>query len=586
LYSPSDRFVQEFFIENAYPSRRTVEAVYNFLRNSTDDPIEMTQEELKDALQLDTGGEGIGKCEQLLQKAGVLERLDPCQNMGVVSLKSDLPSLVDLLPPQARVQRKVLRAVEKLVGARRHEMVYFQKAELQRLTDIDADPLHRALLNLRSLSVFDYVPPFRGRAIHMIRRDLEPHKIEIDFDQLSVRKAAEYEKLRRMIQLARGQQCRQEEILHYFGEANPQPCGNCDNCARAGRGRGTSTRDIQEQGNSPGVMESVRIVLAGVARAKGRCGRNLVAQMLCGSAASGVKKMRFDQLSTFGLLKQLKQTEVIVLIDALLDVGCLTQVSPEPGRPRIQLTELGEQVMREQTTLPRTILLPDDLLLKLKKDEPRVSTNQARPTAQNTALPEKQIAAPVAPPENPSKKREPTMRPEADSAWAEQEAEQLQNEDAEVEVYFERDWQQQELSEREWEPEREAESAAEQTYRRAEPPREARSAPLESLARKSVENPARQPRHYWVWRMLSAGFSVEECQAALGLAAVELLDAALRAVEEGWPVEAKWCLSDDDYLKLANLHAADPSLARRPPAAKLPPGLTYQHFQWYLLTRK
>src|SRR5690606_35451383 len=47
LYSASDRYVQEFFIDNAYPSRRTVEAVYNFLRQSPDDPIELTQEELK-----------------------------------------------------------------------------------------------------------------------------------------------------------------------------------------------------------------------------------------------------------------------------------------------------------------------------------------------------------------------------------------------------------------------------------------------------------------------------------------------------------------------------------------------------------
>jgi ATP-dependent DNA helicase RecQ len=611
LYSPSDRFVQEFFIENAYPSRRTVEAVYNFLRRSTDDPIELTQEELKDALQLDTGGEGIGKCEQLLQKAGVLERLDPCQNMGVVCLKSDLPTLVDLLPPQARVQRKVLRAVEKLVGPRRHEMVYFQKTELQRLTEIDADPLHRALLNLRSLSIFDYVPPFRGRAIHMIRRDLEPHQLEIDFEQLAVRKEAEYEKLRRMVQLARGQQCRQEEILRYFGEEDPQPCGNCDNCTKAGRVRGNGSQAAAPaaKGNSAGVMESVRIVLAGVARTKGRCGRTLVAQMLCGSSAAGVKKMRFDQLSTFGLLKNLKQTEVMTLIDSLLDVGCLTQVSPEPGRPRVQLTEIGEQVMREQVTLPRTILLPDSLLSKLNgKGSPTAANEVERPAEvkrtsalSNSALPvEKsmsngrsatesfEIAAServesrhsTSAIEKPTRGRTSDKKNDPNSILAEQDDDEIPS--LAEEMVFERDWQQQELSEREWEPEREPED--ERIFYLNQPAMDAGSSTLEAIARKSVENPERQPRHYWVWRMLSAGFSAKECQAALGMDANELLDAALRAAEEGWPVAAEWCLSVDEQMHLTHLVTTEPGIKHRPQSAKLPPGLSYQHLQWFLRT--
>lgn len=581
LYSPSDRFVQEFFIENAYPSRRTVEAVYNFLRRSTDDPIELTQEELKEALQLDTGGEGIGKCEQLLQKAGVLERLDPCQNMGVVCLKSDLPTLVDLLPPQARVQRKVMRAVEKLVGLRRHEMVYFQKSELQRLTEIDADALHRALLNLRSLSVFDYVPPFRGRAIHMLRRDLEPHQLDIDFEQLAIRKEAEHEKLRRMIQLARGQQCRQEEILRYFGEENPQPCGNCDNCTRAGRIRGKAIQGIATvKGNSAEVMECIRIVLAGVARAKGRCGRTLVAQMLCGSSAAGVKKMRFDQLSTFGLLKNLKQTEVMTLIDSLLDVGCLTQVSPEPGRPRVQLTELGEQVMREQVTLPRIILLPDVLLSKLNGKSSRSSVSEAIEPAVLTrgSMPSISVQANKEPTKEPSSKTPNDLN----SILAEQEdGEGLSQSGGMV---FERDWQQQEHSEREWEPEREQED--ERIFYLDKPEMEVNSATHEEIARKSVENPARQPRHYWVWRMLSAGFSAQECQAALGMDADDLLDAALRAAEEGWPVASEWCLSNDEQMRLGQLVSREPEIKRRPQSAKLPPGLSYQHLQWFLRTHE
>ena len=63
----------------------------------------MTQQEVKEQLGLPIGGEGVGNCEQLLESAGVLERLIASQNMAAVRLDSDLPTLVDLLPKQAKV---------------------------------------------------------------------------------------------------------------------------------------------------------------------------------------------------------------------------------------------------------------------------------------------------------------------------------------------------------------------------------------------------------------------------------------------------------------------------------------------------
>ncbi len=52
LYHAADRFIQEYFIENAYPGRENVEAVYDFLSGLDDDPIQMTQQEVKEQLGL------------------------------------------------------------------------------------------------------------------------------------------------------------------------------------------------------------------------------------------------------------------------------------------------------------------------------------------------------------------------------------------------------------------------------------------------------------------------------------------------------------------------------------------------------
>ncbi|HWC89893.1 MAG TPA: ATP-dependent DNA helicase RecQ, partial [Pirellulales bacterium] len=108
LFSAGDWKIQEFFIESAYPSREIVSRVYEFLRAMDADPIELTQQEIKESLNLPIGSDGIGTCEQLLEKAGVLERLEPYQNMAIVRIDSNLPTLVDLLPRQAKVQRRVM----------------------------------------------------------------------------------------------------------------------------------------------------------------------------------------------------------------------------------------------------------------------------------------------------------------------------------------------------------------------------------------------------------------------------------------------------------------------------------------------
>ena len=339
LYSPSDRYIQEYFIESAYPARENVQLVYDFLRKIQDDPIELTQQEIKENLGLPIGAEGVGTCEQLLESAGVLERLIAKENLATVRLDSDLPTLVDLLPKQAKVKRQVLRAIEKLVGPRRQEMVTFRPGELARAAQLDATSLAHALRELNELDVFTYVPPFRGRAIRMIHRDSPFDSLEIDFEALERLKAAEYEKLNLVIRFALSTRCRQQEILDYFGDAPGGSCRHCDNCDRLGpaggaaaAGNDTSPRQARvaddpslalrasgEAATDEKVRTTLRMILAGVARAQSRvrCGKNLIAQMLCGSGSSRLAKLGFDRLSTFGLLKHLTQPDVAMLIDAL-----------------------------------------------------------------------------------------------------------------------------------------------------------------------------------------------------------------------------------------------------------------------------
>ena len=68
--------------------------------------------------------------------------------------------------------------------------------------------------------------------------------------------------------------------------------------------------------------------------------------MWYGSAAKNVIQAHLNQLSTYGLLKDMRQEDILVYIEALCAARCLRI---KPGvYPTISITELGERVMREQ----------------------------------------------------------------------------------------------------------------------------------------------------------------------------------------------------------------------------------------------
>ena len=69
-------------LRTPFPRGMRFERSMSYLRQSPEDLLELTQEEVKDALGLSLGNEGIGTCERLLEKAGVLERMEPNQKYG------------------------------------------------------------------------------------------------------------------------------------------------------------------------------------------------------------------------------------------------------------------------------------------------------------------------------------------------------------------------------------------------------------------------------------------------------------------------------------------------------------------------
>ena len=394
LYGYQDRFVQEFFIENAHPGKDIVRRVYEYVMAQDADPIEQTQQEIRDALQLSISAEAVGTSLQILSRTGTLERLEAGQGLAMLRINSDLPSLIDVLPREAKNQRKAMRAIEKAVGDRRYEQVFVHPRWLEQQADLDHDSLLRALREVTKLESVEYVPPFRGRAVHVRKRGIPFEELKIDFQQLQLRKNAEIEKLEQVIAFAQARNCRQMSILDYFGDPHARPCGLCDRCqGKVGWPRvnsnGTAASSAKTTTHAPGNDKNeqqsqpppaiMQKVLEAISRTHGRLGKNLLAQFLQGSQNAKVQRLRLERLAGFGMLQTLSQAQAVQVLDALLQVGILAQQEVTAHRPTVSMTPVGEAVLKGKDPWPE-LTLSKALRAKLETLQPSPASGPVKKT--------------------------------------------------------------------------------------------------------------------------------------------------------------------------------------------------------------
>lgn len=414
LYSMQDRYIQEFFIENNYPPRDVIQSVYEFLRERPEDPIELTLEQIREEMGAQVSAESIGSCLGILARTRILERLEAGGGLAMIRINSDLPTLVELFPSEAKVRRHVLRLLERAVGDRRFEDVFVHPRWLLQESGIERDTLQRALREINKLEDVEYVPPFRGRAVHFRRTDVPFEELDIDFVALKKRMDAEFDRLNQVVQYAQSPLCRQASILNYFGDPDAKPCGQCDRCnrkpgwpafkltpvssdakQRAEQVKQSVETNLQKTPNAAKPLQqlpdAVKLaflvqVMDAVARVHGRLGKHLIAQYLCGSNNAKVQKLNLHRLSSFGLLQGFRQDDGVELLDAMLAAGLLRQEEVNRHRPTVSISpQLTDLSVRDQ--LLQSLELPPALAAKIARIAGKTAQTGTNSQASSSAKP-------------------------------------------------------------------------------------------------------------------------------------------------------------------------------------------------------
>ena len=330
LFNYADKNTHDFFIEGSYPTPELARNIYNALVSTGLKRIELSAAEI--AKRAGARNEmAVQSALYLLERAGHIARTAKVERHG-----SPHES-----PPWERGTAQTKPALNGTAGA---------------------SPAPVAPESTSSNA------PRRARGIIMLD-SVPATNLRIDAADVTRRAALERRKLREIIEFCYTELCYRAHILDYFGDRHhARQCGTCGNCSPHSPARTPLTSDEvlsdatlpgrdRRKGStasppvSPRVLtdeESLRVrkILACAARMKGRFGKHLLAASLRGSAAKNVMTAHLNELSTYGLLKDMRQEDILFYIEALLSGGCL-RVSGGTY-PTVSITELGERVMREQ----------------------------------------------------------------------------------------------------------------------------------------------------------------------------------------------------------------------------------------------
>jgi ATP-dependent DNA helicase RecQ len=226
LFSPSDRRLQEFFIEMNYPDREVILSVYQALLQRPEDPVWLTYGEIGRLCSPPVEEMAVSSSLKILEEPGVVHRLHRYENLAELYLKRRPKEILDAISKKSASKAALIEFLtDHYTEEELLEGIQFLPDEMIEKVHLSKETLRRMMADMEEHGEGTYIPPFRGRGVRLLSRKALS-ELPIDFETLRLRKAHQLEKLNRMMEYGTVSRCRRAFLLQYFGESFPsQNCG-------------------------------------------------------------------------------------------------------------------------------------------------------------------------------------------------------------------------------------------------------------------------------------------------------------------------------------------------------------------------
>ncbi len=334
LYEDRDYHIQEYFINNSYPTIDEIKIVYNSICNSSKIAVGSSLDKRillnNNVINLLTNNKiNQTKMNSALSVLDANDLVDFSSNnisysfVQILFNKEDLRTFIE----------KFARDVNKdlLIQLLRDfsESIFLQKKKidisiLASKLSVNQKEIIESLKRLAIAGVIEYSAPTDKPSIKLIGERIAPNSLRIDVEHFNNLKENAKLKLNLMRNFAFTDSCRFKSILNYFGEELPDyACGKCDNCRN------------EVYKNRPQLEYLEEIVIDTIHQSGNRIRTNELIKILLGNDKHGNLKNN----PNFGVCKHFKKDDLLDTIDALINKDVVKKFDSQ-----LAITELGKDI--------------------------------------------------------------------------------------------------------------------------------------------------------------------------------------------------------------------------------------------------
>lgn len=162
------------------------------------------------------------------------------------------------------------------------------------------------------------------------RSDIVTNKLLIEQGYPNQNHSNEYEKLNDMVDYCNTDKCLRKYLLEYFGETPDfDECDNCGNC--------NSEIEVTD------ITTDSKKILSCIRRMNERFGMGLVTDVLKGSNSAKIRSLGFDNLSTYGIMKDYSKDTIKNIISFLISEGYI--ISTGDKYPILSLSASANDIL-------------------------------------------------------------------------------------------------------------------------------------------------------------------------------------------------------------------------------------------------
>ena len=181
---------------------------------------------------------------------------------------------------------------------------------------------------------------------------------ELTVEQQELLRARDYDRLKQMTFYSTTNTCLRNFILNYFGEKSSKYCGNCSNCL-------TQFQEVD-------VTVEAQKILSCIKRTGEHFGKKMICDILRGSRNERIIRMGVDSQTTYGLMKEYKESQVREIIDYLEFEGYIESRGNE--YPALAITSKANSVLFGNESIVMKQAKPKESTVRKSKKESTIET--------------------------------------------------------------------------------------------------------------------------------------------------------------------------------------------------------------------